>query len=368
MIRNTEIKKERLTPHPSILILGAGNIGTAIAFLLSSVNYDVVLADQTFKNPIDKKIQTLQCDINDTNAFDDLLKRHKFNAIISSLPYFCNIKIAQKAREYGSHYFDLTEDVKTTEAIIKIAKDAHTVFIPQCGLAPGFINIAAHDLMQNYDALDSVCLRAGALPQHSSNALHYALTWSTDGLINEYGNQCEAIVDGQYVLVKPLENVEEIILDGVVYEAFNTSGGLSTLWKKYLGKVNTMNYKTLRYPGHCEKIKLLMNDFHLNQHRDMLKILLEESIPKSQQDMVILHISVVGIKNKEKLERTYTKTLYPTTVNNYSLTAIQAATASGICALVDIILMKKHDLKGFINQEQFSFSEVLSNRFGQYYG
>src|SRR3990167_7767411 len=260
-----------------VLVVGAGNIGTAIAHLFHSIpDYQVVLVDQFIENQSNKKIEKIKCDIHDDAAFERLLTTHQFDAIISCLLYYCNVVIAEKARKYHLHYFDLTEDLNTTEAIAKIAVDAKTAFIPQCGLAPGFIHIAANNLMQGYDHLESVKLRTGALPLNSSNALHYALTWSTDGLINQYGNSCEAIVDGKYVLVEPLENKEEIILDGVVYEAFNTSGGLGALWKSYIGKVNHMDYKSLRYPGHCEKIKFLMNDLNLNKHRDILKSIFEE--------------------------------------------------------------------------------------------
>ncbi len=351
-----------------VLILGAGHIGITIAHLLQSVNdYQIVLADQSASNQIDGAIQKIKCDINDDASFNHLLKTHSFDAIISCLPYNCNVVIAKKAREFNLHYFDLTEDVKTTEAIEKIAADAKTVFIPQCGLAPGFINIVAKHLMQQYDQLESVFLRAGALPQNSNNALHYALTWSTDGLINEYGNPCEAIVNGKYVLVKPLEDIEEIVLDGVVYEAFNTSGGLNSLWKSCSGKLNHMNYKTLRYPGHCEKIKFLMNDLKLNNHRDMLKSIFEETIPTTHQDMVVVYVSVIGNKNNHLDERNYTRRFYPATINNVPFTAIQLSTASSVCAIVDMVLTQQYVNHGFITQEQFQFHDFIKNRFGKYY-
>lgn len=351
-----------------ILILGAGKIGTAIAHLLQSVNdYHIVLVDQTLVTSSDDKFDKVKCDIQDEASFTDLLNSYGFDAIISCLPFYLNIAIAKKAREYDLHYFDLTEDVKTTEAIEKIAKDASTVFIPQCGLAPGFVNIAAYSLMQDYNEVETVLLRAGALPQHSSNSLHYALTWSIDGLINEYGNPCETISDGKYALVQPLENIEQVILDGVIYEAFNTSGGLNSLWKSCLGKVRTMNYKTLRYPGHCEKIKFLMNDLSLNNRRDQLKSILENAIPITYQDVVIVYITVIGKKNNRLLERNYTRKFYPKIINDHLFTAIQISTASSICAIVDMILTKKYHYQGFVTQTQFSLQDFIENRFGQYY-
>ena len=93
-------------------------------------------------------------------------------------------------------------------------------------------------------------MRVGALPQFPTNALTYNLTWSTDGLINEYCNPCEAIHDGERMHVLPLEGIEHFSLDGVRYEAFNTSGGLGTLCDTLDGRVRELNYKTIRYQGH----------------------------------------------------------------------------------------------------------------------
>ncbi len=114
-------------------------------------------------------------------------------------------------------------------------------------------------------------MRVGALPQYPSNALNYNLTWSTDGLINEYIEPCEAIVEGRLIAVPAMEEREEFSLDGVTYEAFNTSGGLGTLAKTLEGRVRTMNYRTIRYPGHQAIIKALLNDFNLKNRRDVLK-------------------------------------------------------------------------------------------------
>lgn len=351
-----------------VLILGAGNMGRAIAYLLQSIDdYEITLADLSLPDIQNKEIKTIQCDIQNETALDALLKSRSFDAVISCLPYYCNVIIAKKAKQYGLHYFDLTEDVKTTESIEKIAQNAKTVFMPHCGLAPGFINIAASHFIAQFDQVDSVLLRAGALPQNSNNALHYALTWSTDGLINEYGNLCEAIVDGQYRLINPLEEIETLILDGVTYECFNTSGGLGTLTKSYRNKVNNMNYKTIRYPGHAEKIKFLMKDLHFNQHRSELKSILEETLPKTDQDVVIVYIAVTGRKNNQFSEENYTKKFYPAVIAEQKFTALQLSTASSACAVVDMILTKNGEYAGFVKQEQLRFSKFLQNRFGKYY-
>jgi hypothetical protein len=170
---------------------------------------------------------------------------------------------AEAARELGVHYLDLTEDVASTRAFSELAVGASTAFIPQCGLAPGFISIVAADLARQFDSLDSVRMRVGALPAYPSNALNYNLTWSTEGVINEYCEPCEAIVDGQQREGAGAREREEFSLDGVLYEAFNTSGGLGTLCETLAGKVRTLNYRTIRYPGHAAIMKALLHDLRL---------------------------------------------------------------------------------------------------------
>src|SRR5213079_3198697 len=135
-------------------------------------------------------------------------------------------------------YFDLTEDVATSDAVAEIAECAAEgqIFMPQCGLAPGFISIVANDLVDWFERIETVKMRVGALPQFPTGELKYNLTWSTDGLINEYCNPCEAIIDGDLRESLALEEIEAFSLDGVAYEAFNTSGGLGTLCETLSGR------------------------------------------------------------------------------------------------------------------------------------
>src|SRR4029079_18880225 len=200
-------------------------------------------------------------------------------AVVNCAPYQLTTIVARAAKAAGAHYLDLTEDVAASRVVRDLAKDAKTAFIPQCGLAPGFITIAAWDLAKHFDELHDVRLRVGALPRYPSNALNYNLTWSTDGVINEYCEPCEAIVNGQLRETPPLEECEEFSLDGVTYEAFNTSGGLGTLCQTLDGQVRNLNYKTIRYPGHCAIMKALLNDLRLRDRRDVLKDILENALP-----------------------------------------------------------------------------------------
>lgn len=357
-----------------VLVIGAGKIGSTITFLLANSNeYTVYLADEHATNPYDKRLKKLanvhynQIDAGDSTSISTLIKKHNITAVISSLPFYRNVQIAKIAAENKIHYFDLTEDVKTTEAVSAISKSSMQAFVPQCGLAPGFISIVANHLMKDFPTLDTVKMRVGALPLNISNALQYSLTWSTDGLINEYGNLCPAIEDGKQVELLPLEGLEEIKIDGLTYEAFNTSGGIGSLANTYLGKVKHLSYKTIRYPGHCEKIKFLMNDLKLNSDRDTLKHILERVLPKTYQDVVLVYASVTGMQDDHYSEESYVKKFYSKRIEGFNWSAIQLTTASSICCIVDLVLSQPDKYHGLIQQEQFSLFDLTNNRFGVYF-
>jgi len=359
----------------NVLIAGAGKIGSLIACLLAdSGDYEVHLADLEFTGTdVNRllqalpKIKSVALDIKDEASTAAYLCKNKIIAIISSLPYFLNIHAAEAAKAANAHYFDLTEDITVANAVKTIAATAETAFVPQCGLAPGFISIVANSLMKEFDLCLDAKLRVGALPQRASNALHYSLTWSTDGIINEYGNPCYGIEAGKSVILKPLEDREAIQIDGCEYEAFNTSGGLGRLAELYLGKIQRLNYKTMRYPGHCEKMRFLMNDLKLNEDRDTLKRILERSIPKTYQDIVIAYVTVEGIKQGELTEKSYVNKIYPETICGLEWSAIQISTAAGVCAVADLVMNQKNEYRGLILQENFHLADVLTNRFGRHY-
>ena len=362
-----------------VLVLGAGKIGSLIAGLLEeSGDYAVTLADSRAGAAAEVAaaqkrasggggIHALDLDATRLADLEAALRGQRIDAVVSSLPYYCNELVARAARSTGAHYFDLTEDVRSATAVFGIAADATTAFAPQCGLAPGFISIAAAELIRHFDSVRSVKLRVGALPQHPNNVLKYSLTWSTEGLINEYGNLCRSIVNGEAQQVQPLEGLEEIEIDGTLYEAFNTSGGLGSLGDSFGAGVESMDYKTMRYPGHCEQMRLLMNGLKLNQDRGTLKRILENSVPQTLQDVVIVYAAVTGLQEGELREENYVNKVYPQMIGGRLWSAIQITTAGGICAVLDLVLRTPSEYRGFVRQEQFPLNQVLANRFGRFY-
>ena len=358
----------------NLLVIGAGKIGQVVADLLAgSGDYAVTLADRDAAaldtlaaaaqpgSPVQRQV----LDVVDDAALRRALAG-RF-AVLSAAPFHLTQRVAQAARAAGVHYLDLTEDVASTRRIRALAEGASSALIPQCGLAPGFISIVAADLASRFDRLDSVRLRVGALPAYPSNALNYNLTWSTDGVINEYCEPCEAIVDGRRTEVPALEEREEFALDGVLYEAFNTSGGLGTLCETLEGKVRTLNYRTIRYPGHAAIMKALLNDLRLRDRRDVLKDILENAVPSTTQDVVIIFVTVAGWRDGHLVQETYARKIYSAMVGGQIRSAIQITTASSLAAMLDLLAQGKLPQRGFLRQEDVKLADFLGNRFGAVY-
>ena len=354
----------------NVVIVGAGKIGSMIAeLLLHSGDYAVSIIDraQAQLDRLDPALSArrIAVDISDGGKLREVLKGQY--AVLSAAPYHATRQIAEAAKAANVHYLDLTEDVASTRTVKQLSLGAKTAFIPQCGLAPGFITIVASDLMSRFDSLQDVRMRVGALPKFPSNALNYNLTWSTDGVINEYCEPCEAIVNGEQRETQPLEELEHFSLDGVLYEAFNTSGGLGTLCETLAGKVQNLNYRTIRYPGHAAIMKALLNDLRLRDRRDMLKDILENAVPITQQDVVIIFVTVTGMRAGQLLQETYANKIYAAPVGGRIHSAIQITTASAICTVLDMLSGGDLPQSGLIRQEEIPLKAFLANRFGARY-
>lgn len=352
-----------------VALVGAGKIGEAIVHLLGETgDYEMVVLDQSLERLAsfaEKGLETRALDVSGPSS----LQAHvsKCDVVLNAGPYLLTPAIALAARRGDAHYLDLTEDVESARAVAETAGKADTAFIPQCGLAPGFISIVATHLAEKFDELRDVQMRVGALPIYPTNTLKYNLTWSTDGLINEYCNWCDAIVDGKRVRTQALEELERFSLDGVDYEAFNTSGGLGTLCDTLQGRVQNLDYKTVRYPGHRDIVKTLIRDLRLGSRRDMLKDLLETALPITYQDVVLVFATVSGHRQGRLVQESYAKKIYSQVVNGRQLSAIQLTTAAGICAVLDLLVSGKIPRRGLVRQEEIGLELFLENRFGQYF-
>lgn len=342
-----------------------------IAHLLAeSQRYKVILVDSSSaaltRISSHDKIKTYTLNATDKKEFDAFVGQHPVDAVIVSLPYFCNYPLAEFAHEHGLHYFNLTEDVDVFNAIKSLSDGAKKTFVPACGLAPGLVNIVAASLMHEFDEIDTVKLRVGCLPKVADNALKYALTWSVDGLINEYANTCYGVINGKKMPLQPLTDLEHIVIEGVQYESFNTSGGIGSLVESFGDKVKNLNYKSLRYPGHRDKIQFLMRSLKLSRDRDLLKQILTRALPETNDDKVLLYVSVTGQVNGKHTQKTCVKSYYAKKIFKEKWSAIQITTAASACAVLDIVLQNEEKYQGLVLQERFSLADILMNPFGKF--
>jgi lysine 6-dehydrogenase len=213
---------------------------------------------------------------------------------------------------------DLGGNPEVTDAILGMNADAKRKkisFIPDTGLAPGLTNILARELVHRFQKCDEVHIRVGGLPQEPVGPLKYAQFFSIHGLLNEYLEDAREIRDSKIVNVRSLEECERLHFDGLgEFEAFITSGGTSTTPSTLLGKVRRLDYKTIRYPGHCEALQLLrdlgltdtkkyrLEDCYLTP-REMLTVVLDANLPKQAPDIVLVRVTASGDNGKtEEIE------------------------------------------------------------------
>ena len=360
-----------------VVVLGAGKVGRLVISLLGNTGDYAVTAVDVDQAAADAAIlradgSTLPgaaaraADFSDRGSLTDVLSGQDY--VLSCAPFHCNVLIAEVAREHGVNYLDLTEDVATTKRVKELSQGAEAAFIPQCGLAPGFITIAANHLAFAFDTLDTVKMRVGALPMFPHNRLKYNLTWSTAGLINEYANPCESVVDGRLTTVPPLEGLERLSFDGQEFEAFNTSGGLGTLAETWNGRVRNLDYKSIRYPGHRNLIALLMEDLRFKDDQEDLARIFERSLPHTSQDVVLIFVTASGTTADGRLsQRSYATKIYNKDIDGTHWGAIQITTAAGLCGVLDLHVQGVLPATGFVRQEDVPFDAFIENRFGKHY-
>ncbi len=359
-MENAEIRK--------VLVLGAGKVGSTVADMLAEVHgLPVTLADKAHPSaPVpDPLVRRLVLDVDDAAALESAVAAH--DAVVNALPFYLAAHVAAPAAARGVHYFDLTEDIAATAAIRRMAAGARAVLMPQCGLAPGVIGMLGGHLAQRFDALYDLRLRVGALTRNATNGLRYNFTWSIDGVINEYCNPCEAIVQGQPAMVQPLEGHETFTLEAEEFEAFNTSGGLGTLCETLQGRVRNLDYKTIRYPGHRAAMKFLMHDLRLVERRDLLRQVLEHAVPHSREDMVIVFASATGLRGGRFEQETRLARIFGGPLRGQGRTAIELTTAAGVVAAFTLVKSGRLPSSGFVRQEQVELADLLATPVGHWF-
>lgn len=346
-----------------VAVIGLGKVGSLVATLLNDL-FTVTGVDQ--KKPSDEMpFEIALGSVTDHDFIETVLSKN--DAVVSCLPYNLNLTIAETAFKLGIHYFDLTEDVPTTAAIRKMAETSKGVMAPQCGLAPGFIGIVGADLYKRFTKLRDVELRVGALPRFPNGLMGYSFTWSPAGVINEYINDAEVIHNGVRKMVPSLDGIEHINIEGQEFEAFSTSGGLGTMCETLAGKVDTLNYKTMRYPGHCSLMRFFLYELIMKEQRELSEKILTEAKPPVREDVVYVYAVVEGWKGEELAREEFYSAYHPIEINGKEWRAISWTTAASVAAVVEMVANKTLPQHGFIKQEEISFEDFSKTKNGRLY-
>lgn len=347
-----------------IAVLGLGKVGALASELLHESEFAVTGFDVA---PPDAEtpFRMRQINVSDAEALKVMLSG--FDAVLSCLPYSFNFDVAKQAHALGLHYFDLTEDVPTTKAILDLAKTSAGLMAPQCGLAPGFVGIVGASLISQFDECRSCRMRVGALPQHPSGLMGYSFNWSPEGVVNEYLNDCEVLEDGEVKWVSPMEWVEKIVIGGIELEAFTTSGGLGTMCETYKDRVPNMDYKTMRYPGHVKLMNFFFHELLMRDRRREAGDILVNAKPPVNDDIVYIHVSAEGRISGRLERREFVRRLKPIEMGGKQRTAIAWTTASSVAAVIEMVRDAKLPNKGFLKQEDIPLDSFLETRNGARY-
>jgi saccharopine dehydrogenase (NAD+, L-lysine-forming) len=344
----------------TIAVIGMGNVGSLVATLLQDAGLNVTGIDN---RPLRREHPFAIENRNVADlSVDDL---GPYDAVVSCLPYHLNRSLAEATHAAGRHYFDLTEDVPTTKRIQHLAETSQAAMAPQCGLAPGFIGIVGASLAAKFDRVRSIKLRVGALPQHPTGLLGYAFNWSPEGVVNEYLNDCEVIEDGKLKTVSPMEWLETTYIAGTKLEAFTTSGGLGTMCETFLGTVENLDYKTLRYPGHAAQMNFFFHELLMRENRYEAGRILTNAKPPVDDDVVHVHASVEGEIDGRLQRHEFVRSYEPIMIGGERRTAIAWTTASSVAAVIEMARDGSLPSQGFIKQELIPLPAFSDTKNGQ---
>ncbi len=366
-----------------VIIAGTGGIGKAVAILLAELSQtppELILADrridiaeelaQHLKLGTTQSIKVSAQELDLDNPSDALLDvLHSADLLLDCLPGRFAPKLAGLARAYGLHYANLTEHVDETRQIEELAKGADTGFVLQTGLAPGFVNVLSNGLFQHFcrkykvDKVLRLSMKVGALTPHATSPHYYGFTWSPSGVANEYLQPVQLLRDYKLINRPARSEREKLYLNGRPLEADLTSGGAADLPEAMQGKVKSLDYKTLRYPGHFDWVEEQLAE--VREGEDPVTFLqerMEREIPLAVDDIVLVYAHVEGLDRKgklQKLDRYYN--LHPQPVGKHTLRAIQVATAAPMAEVASMLLKGK--LKGVIRQSQLNPEQFLQGTF-----
>jgi saccharopine dehydrogenase (NAD+, L-lysine-forming) len=348
----------------SIAVLGLGKVGLLAAKLLHESGIKVTGFDARLPQA-ELPFPVATVDLNKPADIDRVSKA--CDAVLSCLPYALNKAVATAAHAHGAHYFDLTEDVPTTNAIITLGKTSKGLMAPQCGLAPGFVGIVGAAQVGEFEKCRALRLRVGALPQNPTGIMGYAFNWSPEGVVNEYLNDCEVIEQGVRKTVSSMEWHETLYVEGVALEAFTTSGGLGTLCETFHGKVDNVDYKSMRYPGHMVLMNFFFHELLMRERRELAGEILTNAKPPVNDDVVYVHVSSEGLIEGRLTRREFVRAYRPREAAGAVATAIAWTTSASVVAVIQLVRDGTLPQHGFLKQEQVPLAAFLATPTGSWF-
>lgn len=356
----------------NIAVIGAGLMGRAAVYDLARADgvdrvgvfdIDPALAAQVAEKYGSDKAVPAALDAGDVSAAEAALK--DYSAALSCVTYRYNPGLAQAAIAARCHFNDLggnNDAVGEQLAMTDVAKQAGIIAIPDCGLAPGFVSILALDGINSFDRVKSLRIRVGGLPQRPRPPLNYQMVFSAEGLINEYWEPCVVLEKGRKKTVEPMTAIEALEFDGIgKLEAFYTSGGTSTLPDTYEGKIDFLDYKTIRYPGHCALFRPML-EIGLGSRepvtangqtvvpRDVLKAVLDRELSFGEPDLVLVRIDFEGERDGQPARRRYE--IIDREDEATGLTAMMRTTAFPAAIVTWMAAADEIDARGVLPQER----------------
>jgi lysine 6-dehydrogenase len=339
-----ETQREKLM---KIVVIGAGRMGRAAVHYLASCEdveeVGLLDSDRALAEEVSGKFGNGRCVAAVADASDEAGTAEFLadcDAAVSCVPFRYNLSLTRAAIAAGCHLVDLGGNNDVVRAQLEMdaeAARAGVVIVPDCGLAPGMVSILAADGLARFDRVEALQIRVGGLPQSPRPPLNYLLSFSTEGLLNEYSEPCLILEDGRKKTVGPMTGLEKLEFDGIgELEAFYTSGGVSTLPDTFLGKIDTLEYKTIRYPGHCRAVKAML-DIGLASRQEItvegspvapravFEALLNRQLTSDDLDMVLVRVTVTGEKDGRQQTRRYE--IIDKQENRAGLTAMMRMTA-----------------------------------------
>jgi saccharopine dehydrogenase-like NADP-dependent oxidoreductase len=366
-----------------IFIAGSGGIGEAAALLLrewSGFEIELFLGDISENSLQKAKDFVLKNSDKTSNVETVLMTKEGISDSMKSVFENCDVlldcspgsqapRLAQFSKDFKMHYANLTEYVAETDKIMELAKDAETGFVLQTGLAPGFINVLAMSLYNEFvekyqnEKVERIGMKVGALTAHAHEPHFYGFTWSPIGVATEYVKNSRVIRNYKITERPALSSRETIVIGARTYEADLTSGGAADLPDFFVGKAKALDYKTLRYVGHYDWVESLVRKLPKDENLpNRLQDKMLEAVPSVEDDLVLVHSSVDGF-DSEGRRRMIEKAFYvePLEINGHSLRAIQTTTAAPLCQSAMMLLTGNH--KGVVLQSQIPPKEFMSGNF-----